>query len=178
MPKLLIPKPRQNYLSKITSPIKQSPIKTPSITSGDGENLSDADKILFEDFGSLYREECEEGSSLPQESPRPPDDLRGSGRFSVESPADKSEEQAGGDLAPEDFVMLQIDSPDPYDALRESILEMVELRIDHDRSVDWKFLEELLFCYLDMNDKESHRHILQAFVDVIVFLRQNSASLL
>ena len=73
--------------------------------------------------------------------------------------------------------MLKIDSPDPYDVLRQSILEMVEARIDLNRSVDWKFLEELMFCYFEMNDKESHTHILRAFVDVLVFLKHNSANL-
>ncbi|XP_047965442.1 transcription repressor OFP14-like [Salvia hispanica] len=185
------PKSLKNYFSKITSPSKQSPLrrrKSPSITAGDGGDLSDVDKSLFEDFGSLYREEYEEGSSLPLNSPRP---LRGSGRFFVETGSSRSsritddtfsssaasstsEEQAGGDLAAEDFLVLHMEAPDPYDAFRQSMLEMVEARIDLNRSVDWKFLEELLFCYFDMNKKKSRRHILRAFVDVVVFLRQIS----
>ncbi|KAG6422296.1 hypothetical protein SASPL_118862 [Salvia splendens] len=189
------PKSLKNYLSKITSPSKQSPLrrqKTPSITAGDGGDLSDVDKSLFEDFGSLYREEYEEGRSVPLDS------LRGSGRFFVETGSSRSsritddmfsssaaasptneasstsEEQAGGDLAPEDFAVLHMDAADPYDAFRQSMLEMVEARIDLNRSVDWKFLEELLFCYFDMNKRKSRRHILRAFVDVVVFLRQIS----
>ncbi|KAL1565111.1 transcription repressor OFP13-like [Salvia divinorum] len=178
------PKSLKNYLSKIRSPIKQSPLKkTASTTAGDGGNLSDFDKILFENFGSLYREEYEEGSSLPLDN-----NLRGSGRFFVESGSSSSritddmfssfaasptnessstsEEQAGGALAPEDFTVLHMDAPHPYDAFQQSMLEMVEARINLNRNVDWKFLEELLFCYFDMNKKKYRRHILRAFVDV------------
>ncbi|KAG6425369.1 hypothetical protein SASPL_115799 [Salvia splendens] len=180
------PKSLKNYLSKITSLSKQSPLrrrKSPSITAGDG-----GDKSLFEDFGSLYREEYEEGSSLPLDSPRPPpDNLLGSGRFFVETGSSRSS-RITDDLfsssaasptneassTSEDFAVLHMDAPDPYDAFRQSMLEMVEARIDLNRGVDWKFLEELLFCYFDMNKKKSRRHILRAFVDVVVFLRQIS----
>ncbi|KAG6422297.1 hypothetical protein SASPL_118863 [Salvia splendens] len=170
------PKTLQNYLSKLTSPIK------PKITSVK-EKEDDGDEILFENFISLYREEYEEGSSLPLLQ----NNLSGSGQICDQSgsqiktddmvSASPTSTSEGGDLAPEDLIMLLIDSPDPYDVLRQSILEMVEARIELNRSVDWKFLEELMFCYFDMNDKESHRRILQAFVDVIVFLKQNSAIL-
>ncbi|KAG6425951.1 hypothetical protein SASPL_110162 [Salvia splendens] len=63
-------------------------------------------------------------------------------------------------------------SPDPYDDFRRSMQEMVEVRLEHNRNVDWKFLEELLFCYLDLNNKKSYRFILRAFADVIVLLRE------
>ncbi|XP_027184179.1 zinc-finger homeodomain protein 2-like [Coffea eugenioides] len=36
-------------------------------------------------------------------------------------------------------------------------------------------MEELLFCYLNLNDKKSYRFILRAFVDLIVVLRENSS---
>lgn len=81
---------------------------------------------------------------------------------------------AGGALAPEDFIALLTYSPSPYEDFRRSMQEMVEVRLEHNRRVDWKFLEELLFCYLDLNNKKAYRYILRAFVDVIVFLRENS----
>ncbi|XP_042051367.1 transcription repressor OFP14-like, partial [Salvia splendens] len=163
----------------------------------DSVTLSDIDKFLFENFRSLYREEYEEGISRKtaflHESPRlheppPPENLCGSARFFVEcgsassritdepfsSVSSSSTAAADGALAPEDFIALMTYSPDPYDDFRRSMQEMVEVRMEHNRNVDWKFLEELLFCYLDLNNKKSYRFILRAFVDVIVLLREKS----
>lgn len=76
--------------------------------------------------------------------------------------------------APEDFIALLTYSPSPYEDFRRSMQEMVDARLEHNGKVDWEFLEELLFCYLDLNNKKSYRFILRAFVDVIVVLRENS----
>lgn len=76
--------------------------------------------------------------------------------------------------APEDFIALLTYSPSPYEDFRRSMQEMVEARLEHNGKVDWEFLEELLFCYLDLNNKKSYRFILRAFVDLIVVLRENS----
>lgn len=232
MPKQ-IQKSLQDCLSKLKIPNKQiqfcKHVKTTSFAAAaagkgkedDGVTLSDIDKFLFENFKSLYQEECEEGTIARRndgkrttafllESPRlleppPPENLCRSARFFVESGSSSSritdepfstsssasasasaasEETetaaaaaaaaADGSLAPEDFIALLTYSPSPYEDFRRSMQEMVEVRLEHNGKVDWQFLEELLFCYLDLNNKKSYRYILRAFVDVIVVLRENS----
>ncbi|XP_022777167.1 transcription repressor OFP14-like [Durio zibethinus] len=64
-------------------------------------------------------------------------------------------------------------SPSPYDDFKRSMQDMVEARLKHHLTVDWDFMEELLFCYLNLNDKKSYKYVLSAFVDLIVDLRQN-----
>ncbi|KAL6584687.1 hypothetical protein OROMI_003976 [Orobanche minor] len=76
--------------------------------------------------------------------------------------------------APDDFIALLTYSPNPYDDFRRSMQEMVDARLEHNGKADWEFLEELLFCFLDLNNKKSYRYILRAFVDLIVVLRENS----
>ncbi|KAE8688578.1 hypothetical protein F3Y22_tig00110963pilonHSYRG00104 [Hibiscus syriacus] len=64
-------------------------------------------------------------------------------------------------------------SHSPYDDFRRSMQEMVEARLNHHSEIDWDFMEELVFCYLNLNDKKSNKFILSAFVDLVVDLRQN-----
>ncbi|XP_073274960.1 uncharacterized protein [Primulina huaijiensis] len=166
----------------------------------DAVTLSDIDQFLYENFRSLYQEERDHGktTSFLIESPRlldpppPPENLRRSGRFFVASGsssslitdeasstsasvAEESEEISAEDRkAPDDFIVVFTHSPSPYEDFRRSMQEMVEARLEHSGKVDWEFLEELLFCYLDLNNKKSYRYILHAFVDLIVVLRENS----
>ncbi|KAE8656964.1 Heat shock protein 91 isoform 2 [Hibiscus syriacus] len=63
-------------------------------------------------------------------------------------------------------------SPSPYDDFRRSMQEIVEARLKHHSEIDWDFMEELVFCYLNLNDNKSHKFILSAFVDLVVDLRQ------
>ncbi|KAG8379929.1 hypothetical protein BUALT_Bualt07G0140800 [Buddleja alternifolia] len=84
--------------------------------------------------------------------------------------ADRGEDEAE---APDDFIALLTYSPSPYEDFRRSMAEMVEARVEHNGKVDWGFMEELLFCYLDLNNKKAYRYILRAFVDLIVVLREN-----
>ncbi|KAK2654893.1 hypothetical protein Ddye_014749 [Dipteronia dyeriana] len=74
---------------------------------------------------------------------------------------------------PKDCIAILTYSPKPYDDFRGSMQEMVESRLQDHPKVDWEFLEELLFYYLNLNDKKSHKFILRAFVDLVVELRQN-----
>ncbi|KAK8641808.1 hypothetical protein V6N13_011181 [Hibiscus sabdariffa] len=64
-------------------------------------------------------------------------------------------------------------SPNPYNDFRRSMQGMVEARLKHHSKIDWDFMEELVFCYLNLNDKKSHKFILSAFVDLVTDLRQN-----
>ncbi|XP_021298711.1 transcription repressor OFP14 [Herrania umbratica] len=74
---------------------------------------------------------------------------------------------------PNECIAVLTYSPNPYDDFRRSMREMVEARLQHHSTIDWDFMEELLFCYLNLNDKKSYKFILSAFVDLIVTLRQN-----
>lgn len=94
---------------------------------------------------------------------------------SKESPGEIASAAAVNDpSAPEDFIALLTYSPNPYEDFRRSMQEMVDARLEHNGKVDWKFLEELLFCYLDLNNKKSYGFILRAFVDLIVVLREKA----
>ncbi|KAJ4952345.1 hypothetical protein NE237_029177 [Protea cynaroides] len=77
---------------------------------------------------------------------------------------------------PDDSIAVLTYSRVPYEDFRQSMEELVEARLRQDETVDWDFMEELLFCYLKLNEKKSYKYILGAFVDVIVILRQNSSS--
>ncbi|WOL09995.1 transcription repressor OFP13-like [Canna indica] len=62
--------------------------------------------------------------------------------------------------------MVSLASRDPYLDFRASMEEMVaahELR-------DWRCLQELLHCYLRLNEKKHHKVIVLAFVDLLMQL--------
>ncbi|XVF86594.1 hypothetical protein PTKIN_Ptkin18bG0054700 [Pterospermum kingtungense] len=73
---------------------------------------------------------------------------------------------------PNECIAVLTYSPHPYNDFRRSMQEMVEARLRNQSTIDWDFMEELLFCYLKLNDKKSYKFILSAFVDLIVVLRQ------
>ncbi|KAF5741687.1 ovate family protein [Tripterygium wilfordii] len=77
-------------------------------------------------------------------------------------------------MLPDDCIAVVTYSPSPYDDFRRSMQTMVEEKLRHHGKVDWDFMEEILFCYLNLNEKKSHKFILSAFVDLIVVLRQDS----
>ncbi|XP_015069300.1 transcription repressor OFP14 [Solanum pennellii] len=85
-----------------------------------------------------------------------------------------STEHSKETLNANDFITLVTYSPSPYDDFRQSMQEMMEARLKDQGKINWEFMEELLFCYLDLNDKKSYKYILSAFVDQIVILRENS----
>ncbi|KAH0687572.1 hypothetical protein KY285_018131 [Solanum tuberosum] len=85
-----------------------------------------------------------------------------------------STEYSKGTLNADDFITLVTYSPSPYDDFKQSMQEMMEARLNDQGKINWEFMEELLFCYLNLNDKKSHKYILSAFVDQIVVLRENS----
>ncbi|CAK8574736.1 unnamed protein product [Lathyrus sativus] len=75
---------------------------------------------------------------------------------------------------PNNCVVVLASSPNPYDDFRKSMQENVEARITKNQSVDWDFMEELLFSYINMNEKKSCKFILSAFCDLISVMRQSS----
>ncbi|XP_008451334.2 transcription repressor OFP12-like [Cucumis melo] len=70
-------------------------------------------------------------------------------------------------------------SPDPYMDFRRSMQEMVEAREKMTTAAttttmkksSWEFLHELLLCYLALNPKATHKHILKAFADVATVIK-------
>lgn len=69
-------------------------------------------------------------------------------------------------------VAVQTDSPDPFADFRQSMQEMVEAH----ESTDWDFLHNLLLSYLNLNPKHTHKYIVRAFSDLIVFLVSSPSS--
>ncbi|KAF2323324.1 hypothetical protein GH714_034622 [Hevea brasiliensis] len=160
--------------------------------------LSDIDRFLFENFKSLYikndeedhpqkktcGEEEEEGGGDGDydnrvrgprgvlyhdhyDSPRLfeiPPDLCGSHRFFVTAGSSSSLIEEARDKV----------LSEPNEDFRLSMQEMVEARLQRKGKVNWDFMQELLFSYLDLNEKKSHKFILSAFVDLVVGLRQRS----
>ncbi|KAE8699480.1 Detected protein of unknown function [Hibiscus syriacus] len=55
-------------------------------------------------------------------------------------------------------------SHNPYNDFRRSMQDMVEARLKHHSEIDWDFMEELVFCYLTLNGKKSHKFILSALL--------------
>jgi uncharacterized protein (TIGR01568 family) len=64
----------------------------------------------------------------------------------------------------------------PYDDFRRSMREMADAHCARREAgapaVDWDFMEELLFCYLQLNDRAVHKDILRAFTDTVAALRR------
>ncbi|XP_010062454.2 transcription repressor OFP14 [Eucalyptus grandis] len=87
--------------------------------------------------------------------------------------SDNSRENETKATLPDDCVAVLTHSTSPYDDFKRSMQEMVEARLQGHAKVDWEFMEELLFCYLNLNEKKSHKYILSAFVDLMVVLRRN-----
>lgn len=165
--------------------------------------LADIDRFLFENFRSLYLKEDEDLSerrkvsgggrdskNQREVSPESPvDSYGGSHRFFFspdESHTESSEnagsssssligEDHGKDLKlPTGCIAILRHSPNPSEEFRRSMQEMMDSHLKHNEKVDWEFMEELLFSFLNLNDKKSYKYILNAFVDLIVILRQKA----
>ncbi|CAL9173214.1 unnamed protein product [Musa hybrid cultivar] len=166
--------------------------------------LSDDDCFLYEKFHSLYSRE-DAGDDFTSLSPRYDEDpaptaFRPTERFFV-SPAtsnsllrDARPSAAASSSSPScssssctsdprpavpgGGVAVMTYSKDPYDDFRRSMQDMVEARhLDPNRASDWDFMEELLFCYLELNDRNVHKDILRAFTDVTVSVRRRDMAL-
>ncbi|XP_058192456.1 transcription repressor OFP14-like [Rhododendron vialii] len=160
----------------------------------DDEEDDKKQKIQENDRGLSSPDYEEKIGTILLESPRftdPPPDLCGSHRFFVGSTSssslitksstiasdDKGSSSATtavGKMGADDFITILKYSPSPYNDFRNSMEEMIEARLNDRGRVDWEFMEELLFCYLDLNEKKSYKYILSAFVDLVVVLREKS----
>ncbi|XP_068649286.1 transcription repressor OFP14-like [Aristolochia californica] len=149
-------------------------------------------RLKDEDDGEDEKGE-EEGSKnvILCESPtfvKTPPNLRSSHRFFVstsddnslfDGPRPSSETTEGNaprsssSSIPGDSLAVLTYSRRPYEDFRRSMQEMVEAREREgaEAPLDWDFMEELLFCYMKLNEKRAHKYILGAFVDLIVNFR-------
>ncbi|CAH8316865.1 unnamed protein product [Eruca vesicaria subsp. sativa] len=74
-------------------------------------------------------------------------------------------------------ILKHIDSSDPCRDFGKSMREMVEAREStRDDVSDREYLNELLFCYLSLNPKHTHKCIVSAFSDTLLWLLSPSSS--
>ncbi|XP_026661483.2 transcription repressor OFP14-like [Phoenix dactylifera] len=108
----------------------------------------------------------------PRSTETLPEPIRASERFFVKPGSSSSliEEArlSVGSLSPRcEGQAVGILSRDPDADFRRSMLEMVEARhVDPEEPLDWEFVEELLYCFLRLNDRGVHKHIVRAFTDL------------
>ncbi|MED6134132.1 hypothetical protein PIB30_034537 [Stylosanthes scabra] len=69
-------------------------------------------------------------------------------------------------------VAVLASSESPYEDFKISMQGMVEARVRNNQRVDWDFMEELLFCHINLNEKKSHKFILSAFVELVTAMRR------
>ncbi|CAH8387291.1 unnamed protein product [Eruca vesicaria subsp. sativa] len=96
--------------------------------------------------------------------------LRSSKRLIFESKGESNsilEEATTKQEEDESFMLLSLESNNPYSDFKRSMEEMVEAHALHH---DWRSLEKLLFQFLKVNAKTSHRYIFGAFVDLLLNL--------
>ncbi|RRT68379.1 hypothetical protein B296_00008707 [Ensete ventricosum] len=144
--------------------------------------LSDVDRFLCENFHSLYLRE-DEPDNLSEATPRGDEDERpppaafcSSERFFVSSGASSRTNEAGAEARGGGVAVVTF-SKDPYDDFRRSMQGMVDARhVEPNQPLDWDFMKELLFCYLELNDRSVHKHILRAFTDLTVSFRRRAAA--
>ncbi|URD88529.1 atofp18 ofp18 [Musa troglodytarum] len=75
-------------------------------------------------------------------------------------------EEAKTEKSTPNSITMAMSSSDPYQDFRSSMEEMVAahgLR-------EWHSLQELLQCYLRLNEKKNHKVIVMAFVDLLMHL--------
>lgn len=64
---------------------------------------------------------------------------------------------------PRESIALMTDSMEACKEFRQSMMEMVASRIEQNLTIDWTYLEKLVMCYLELNDKHCYEHVLNAF---------------
>jgi uncharacterized protein (TIGR01568 family) len=130
--------------------------------------LSDVDRFLFDNFGSLCIHDNNDpslsvGTSTSVVNGTPPTSKTSS---SSESASEDIKEARPGEEGG-DSTAIVVFTMYPYTDFWRSMQNMVKLH--HGcvcQPLDWDFLEELLFFYLQLNDKAMHKHILRAFADL------------
>lgn len=107
--------------------------------------------------------------SLPDDSHTESSENAGSSSSSL-----LCEDQGKNLKLPSDCIAILRKSRNPSEEFRGSMEEMMDDHLKHHEKIDWEFMEELLFSFLNLNEKKSYKYILNAFVDLIVILRQKA----
>ncbi|RCV26014.1 hypothetical protein SETIT_5G211000v2 [Setaria italica] len=165
---------------------------TAATTAADNESgkeqaatLSDVDRFLFDNFRSLYiHDNNNKDPCFPSSSPGTSTSLADETQPTAETLS--SSESVAEDINKEacrageesgDNTAIVVFSMDPYTDFRRSMGNMIKMH--HGRisqPLDWDFLEELLFYYLQLNDQAVHKHILKAFADLTAGTHQKGSS--
>ncbi|XP_010233435.1 transcription repressor OFP14 [Brachypodium distachyon] len=133
--------------------------------------LSDVDRFLFDNFRSLYIHDRDEdvclSSSLGTSSSLANGTQPTAETSSLsESGAEDIREASPGDEHGNNTAIVLF-SIDPYTDFRGSMQNMTKMHhCQESKTLDWDFLEELLFYYLQLNDQSVHKYILKAFADL------------
>ncbi|XP_065017217.1 transcription repressor OFP14-like [Musa acuminata AAA Group] len=153
-------------------------------TSSDSENDRTAAAINFdddeEDICRAYY------ISKPTDiSPRltwpPPHVIRASERFFVPPTAASSlvEEVRASSTSQSDMVSVDSTAVITFskDPCHDFLISMQEMMEAHnaggaDDQLDWEFMEQLLLCYLELNEQSVHKDILRAFTDLTAAFRR------
>ena len=129
--------------------------------------LSDVDRFLFDNFRSLYIHDNNDPSSASTSTSV----VNGTPAAAETSSSSESASEDVKEVRPGeeggDSAAIVVFSMDPYTDFRRSMQNMVKMH--HGclcQPLDWDFLEELLFFYLQLNDRAGHKHILKAFADL------------
>ncbi|CAH8375751.1 unnamed protein product [Eruca vesicaria subsp. sativa] len=85
---------------------------------------------------------------------------------------EEDEEDDASEEEEEGFILLSLESNDPCSDFKKSMEKMIELHALHH---DWRRLEKLLFLFLKVNVKTSHKYICAAFVDLLLNLAVESS---
>ncbi|KAH1237927.1 Transcription repressor OFP14 [Glycine max] len=86
------------------------------------------------------------------------------GSSSATSESEIAEEQT---VIPGNCVVVLANSVNPSKDFQRSMESVVEARLRNCEKVDWDFMQELLFCHMNLNNKN-------AFVDVVIAMRSPS----
>ncbi|KAJ4768380.1 Transcription repressor OFP14 [Rhynchospora pubera] len=160
--------------------------KTPSFDERDPDieqqtdnraaTLSDIERFVFENFHSLYIKDTNNSSTSTFTKPRAM--MHGDFTTKSASPASMTSPSTTDDISEKEAgVGIVTFSVDPYEDFRSSIKNMVEAHHpDESQSLDWDFMKELLFCYLELNDQSMHKHVLGAFIDIAAGFRRSRVS--
>ncbi|KAF8670916.1 hypothetical protein HU200_050183 [Digitaria exilis] len=150
--------------------------------------LSDVDRFLFDNFRSLYIHDDDENNNnnrcFPSSSPSTSTSLVDERQPTGEATSSSSESVAGDIKGANrkgeescDNTAIVVFSMDPYTDFRRSMQNMIKMHHGGlSQPLDWDFLEELLFYYLQLNDQAVHKHILRAFADLTAGTRHKSSS--
>ncbi|KAM3317474.1 hypothetical protein ACQJBY_035262 [Aegilops geniculata] len=142
-------------------------------SGGHAATLSDVDRFLFDNFRSLYIHDRDDDNARFSSSPGTSstsivDETQltaGTTSLSNSVKEGTGEARPGDDTSDDAAIVLF--SMDPYTDFRRSMQNMIKMHHGQEsQSLDWDFLEELLFYYLQLNDQSVHRHILKAFADL------------